>query len=136
MRYICITHTLVDTPDVRLKEEEVVLGTILAFCVQPRWRSDRSYRMKLHAEELLEDIHAQLVQCKEVGSKTATEEQQQQQLRAGLPDAWSAWCWAQHHKDDKEKEYMESFSLLILRIVLDCLKHLGGLPESKNCNDN
>src|ERR1700733_5892511 len=50
MRYICVTHTLVDAPDVRLKEEEVVLGTILANCVQSRWRSDRTYRMKLHVE--------------------------------------------------------------------------------------
>jgi RNA-dependent RNA polymerase len=32
MRYICVTHTLVDAPGVRLKEEEVVLGTILANC--------------------------------------------------------------------------------------------------------
>jgi RNA-dependent RNA polymerase len=135
MRYICITHTLVDAPDVRLKEEEVVLGTILAFCVQGRWRSDRSFRMKLHAEELVEDIYTQLVQCKEVGSKAATEEQVEL-LRAGLPDAWSVWCWAQHHKDDKDKEYMESFSLLVLRIVLDCLKHLGGLPEEQKCTED
>jgi RNA-dependent RNA polymerase len=42
MRYIVyITHTLVDVPDVHLKdsEEEVVLGTILANCAQSRWRS-------------------------------------------------------------------------------------------------
>jgi hypothetical protein len=26
MRYICVTHTLVDAPDVCLKEEEVMLG--------------------------------------------------------------------------------------------------------------
>ena len=91
MRYICITHTLVDAPDVCLREEEVVLGTILAFCVQSRLRTDRSYRMKLHTEELVEDIYAQLVQCKEVGSRTVTGEKQ---LRAGLLDAWSAWCWA------------------------------------------
>ena len=44
MRYICVTHTLVDAPDVRLKEEEVVLGTILATTTQPRWRSDRAFR--------------------------------------------------------------------------------------------
>src|SRR6266849_10999482 len=56
MRYICVTHTLVDAPDVRLKEEEVVLGTILANCAQSRWRSDRTYRMKLHVEGLVDDI--------------------------------------------------------------------------------
>src|SRR6266705_2442415 len=34
MRYICVAHTFVDAPDVRLKEEEVVLGAILANCAQ------------------------------------------------------------------------------------------------------
>jgi RNA-dependent RNA polymerase len=53
MRYICVTYTLVDAPDVCLTEEEVVLGTISANCVQPRWRSDRSYRMRLHAGNLV-----------------------------------------------------------------------------------
>jgi RNA-dependent RNA polymerase len=123
MRFICVTHTLVDTPDVRLTEEEVVLGTILANCLQPRWRSDRSERMRLHVGDLVDDIYTQIVQC-EGGYKTATEEQ----LRKALPHAWSAWCWAQHHRDRK---YIESFSLLVLRIVFDCLKHLGGLPETE-----
>jgi RNA-dependent RNA polymerase len=50
MRHICVTHTLVDSPDILLKEEEVILGTILANCTQSRWRSDWPYRMKLHAE--------------------------------------------------------------------------------------
>ena len=123
MRYICVTHTLVDAPEVRLTEEEVVLGTILANCTQSRWRTDRSYRMKLHAEELVDDIYAQVVQCGEGGFRAATEEQ----LRTALPHAWSAWCWTQHHKD---REYMQSFAVLILRIVFDCLKRLGGLPET------
>jgi len=122
MRYICVTHTLVDAQDVRLTEEEVVLGTILANCTQTRWRSDRSYRMRLHAEELVDDIYTQIVQC-EGGSRAATDEQ----LLAALPHAWSAWCWAQHHKD---LEYIESFAILILRIVFDCLKRLGGLSET------
>jgi RNA-dependent RNA polymerase len=123
MQFICVTHTLVDTPDVRLTEEEVVLGTILANCVQPRLRSDRSERMRLHVGNLVDDIYTQIVQC-EGGNKKATEEL----LRTALPHAWSAWCWAQHHRD---REYIESFSLLVLRIVFDCLKHLGGLPETE-----
>jgi RNA-dependent RNA polymerase len=123
MRYICVTHTLVDAPDVRLTEEEVVLGTILANCTQPRWRSDRSYRMRLHAEELVDDIYTQVVQC-EGGFRNATDEQ----LFAALPHAWTVWCWAQHHKD---LEYVESFAILILRIVFDCLRRLGGLEETE-----
>ncbi|KAI0253578.1 RdRP-domain-containing protein [Lactifluus subvellereus] len=120
MRYICVTHTLVDAPDVRLTEEEVVLGTILANCTQSRWRSDRSYRMKLHTEGLVHDIRGRIVQSE--GTPTDDE------FRAGLPCAWAAWGWAQHHRDDKE--FIESFSLIMLGIVLDCLKRLGGLQEA------
>jgi RNA-dependent RNA polymerase len=116
MRYICVTHTLVDAPDVRLTEEEVVLGTILANCVQPRARRDQSYAMRLHAGDLVDDIYTQIVQY-EGGSETATKKQ----LRVALLHAWSVWCWAQQNKD---KEYIESFSLIVLRIVFDCLKYL------------
>ena len=119
MRFICITHTLVDAPDVQLKEEEVVLGTILANCVQSRWRSDRSYRMKLHAEELVGDIRSQIIQYEE-------KEPSEEQLRAALTRAWATWCWAQHNRD---KDYIESFALLVLGVVFDCLKRLDALPE-------
>jgi RNA-dependent RNA polymerase len=121
MRYICVTHSLADSPDVCLTEEEVVLGTILANCAQPRWRTDRSCRMNLHAERLVDDIYTQIVQGEEV-PRTGTDEQ----LRTSLVHAWAAWCWTQHHR---EREYVESFALLVLRIVFDCLKRLGGLPE-------
>jgi RNA-dependent RNA polymerase len=116
MRYICFTHTLIDTPDVRLTEEEVVLGTILANCTQSRWRSDRSYRMKLQAESLVGDVRTQIVQNE--GPPT------EDQLRAGLSRAWAAWGWAQHHRD---REYIESFALLMLGIIFDCLKRLDGI---------
>ena len=116
MRYICVTHTLVDTPDVRLTEDEVVLGTILANCTQSRWRSDRSYRMKLHTGGLVDDIYGRIVQSE--GTPTKDE------LRAGLSSAWAAWGWAQHHRD---KEFIESFSLIMLWIVLRCLDELPKL---------
>ena len=118
MRYICITHTLIDSPDVRLKEEEVVLGTILAFCTQARWRQNRAYRMRLHAEGLVEDVRFRIEQSDGPPTK--------EQLRAGLPRAWAAWVWAQHHR---ELEFIDSFALLMLGIIFDCLKRLGGLPE-------
>jgi RNA-dependent RNA polymerase len=128
MRFICMTHTLVDAPDVRLTEEEVVLGTILANCTQSRWRTDRSYRMKLHAEELVNDIRTQIVPQREEGEEPPTEEQLKEQLRIGLRRAWAAWCWAQNHRDEV---YFESFALLVLGIVFDCLKRLGALPENE-----
>ncbi|KAH9018099.1 RdRP-domain-containing protein [Lactarius pseudohatsudake] len=122
MRYICVTHTLVDKPDVRLKEEEVVLGTIIAITTQPRWRKDRTNRMRLHSRALVRDIRAQIV-C-----KAEEEDPTEEELRAGLPIAWRMWCWAQHHLD-KDKDFIEGFSLIVLGVVLDCLKRLGGLPE-------
>jgi RNA-dependent RNA polymerase len=121
MRFICVTHTLVDTPDVRLTEEEVVLGTILANCTQSRWRSNRSNRMRQHTKDLVGSIRSQIIQCE--GSPT------EEQLRAALPHAWAVWCWAQHHRD---KEYIESFALLVLGTMLDSLRCHGALPETKS----
>jgi RNA-dependent RNA polymerase len=119
MRYICVTHTLVDAPDVRLKEEEVVLGTILANCAQSRWRSDRTNRMKVHVEGLLDDIRGQIIQIE----ATPTQEQ----LRPCLSRAWAVWVWAQHHH---EEEFIESFSIIALGLIIDYLKRLDGLPHA------
>jgi hypothetical protein len=87
IRYICVTHTLVDAPDVHPSEggkSRRVLGTILANCAQSRWRTDRIYRMKLHAERLVNDIRGQIVRIEE----TPTEEQ----FRSGLSRAWAVWA--------------------------------------------
>ncbi len=119
MRYICVTHTLVDEPDVRLKEEEVVLGTILANCAQSRWRSDRTYRLRLHTEDLVNDVRRQIVQVEEMPRAD--------QLRPGLLRAWRVWAWAQHHRD---WEFIESFSLIALGLIFDYLKRLDGLPHN------
>ena len=121
MRYICVTHTLVDAPDVRLKEEEVVLGTILANCAQSRWRSDRTYRMKLHVEGLVHDIRGQIVQIEE----PLTDEH----YRSVLSRAWAVWAWVQHHRD-KDKEFIDSFSLIALGLIFNYLKRLDGLPQT------
>jgi RNA-dependent RNA polymerase len=120
MRCICQTHTLLDSPDVQLMEEEVVLGAILAKSTQPRLRKDRVYRMRLHTETLVRDIRARIAQVEE-GQRTNSD------FRDGLQKAWETWCWARHHRD---KEYIESFSLIALGVILDCLKQLGALPDS------
>ena len=120
MRNVCMTHTLLDVPDVQLTEEEVVLGVILAKSTQPRLRKDRAYRMRLHAETLVRDIRARIVPAEE-GQRI------ERDFRDGLQKAWATWGWAQHHRD---KEYIESFSLIVLGVVLDCLKQLKALPSS------
>ncbi|KAF8260154.1 RdRP-domain-containing protein [Lactarius quietus] len=122
MRHICVTHTLVDASEVRLMEEEVVLGTILATTTQPRWRADRAFRMRLHSGALVRDIRAQIVR------KAKEEEPTEEELRAGLSVGWDMWCWVQYHCDGKE--FIESFSLIVLGVVLDCLVRLGALPEA------
>ena len=118
MRYVCTTHTLLDTPDVRLAEEEVVLGTILAKSTQPRLRSDRTNRMKVHAEALVRDVRAQMAPT---GDQPTLED-----YRDGLRNAWEMWGWAQHHR---KNEFIESFSLITLGVILDCLQQLGALPN-------
>jgi RNA-dependent RNA polymerase len=120
MRYVCMTHTLLDLPDAQLTEEEVVLGVILAKSTQPRLRKDRTYRMRQHSETLVRDIRARIVP-EEEGQRT------EKDFRDCLQKAWATWGWAQHHRD---KEYIESFSLIVLGVVLDCLKQLSALPGS------
>ena len=129
MRYICATHTLIDAPDVRLTEEEVVLGTILANCTQPRLRQERAHRLKLQSETLVRDIRSHLIAFASVSdpSSSASGQLTEPQLRSGLRDAWAMWCWAQHHR---ETEFVESFALIALGVVLDCLKRLGALPDN------
>lgn len=122
MRYICATHTLVDAPEVRRKEEEVVLGTILANTIQPRWRSDRAFRLRLHSATLVRDIRSQIIRKANEDELTADE------LRASLSVAWEMWCWAQRHHGDKK--FIESFSLIILAAVLELLTNLGALPQA------
>ena len=121
MRYVCMTHTLLDSPDVHLTEEEVVLGVILAKSSQPRLRKDRMYRMRLHVETLVRDIRARIVAPPEDGQRM------DEDFRDGLRKAWATWGWAQHHRD---KEYIESFSLIALAVALDCLKQLDAIPKS------
>ncbi|KAH8998321.1 hypothetical protein EDB86DRAFT_3076173 [Lactarius hatsudake] len=121
MRYICVAHTLVDAPDVLLNEEEAVLGTMLTTTTQLRRRSDR---MRLHSGVLVRAISARRFSRRPGPQDAQTEEE----LRAGLPVAWRMWCWAQHQRD-KDNEFIESFSLVVLGVELDCLKHLGGVPE-------
>jgi RNA-dependent RNA polymerase len=119
MQYICMTHTLIDAPDVCLTEEEIVLGTILANCMQPRWRSDRTYRMRLHSEMLVRDVRSHIMPSE--GPPT------EPRLLDGLRNGWAVWGWAQHHQDE---EFIDSFSFIALGVILDCLKRLGELPDS------
>jgi RNA-dependent RNA polymerase len=114
LRYICATHTLSDTPGVRLLEAEVVIGTILAKCSQKRWRSDRMYRMRLHASTLVKDVQRNLIES--LADTVSVFE-----LIAGLQLAWSAWGFSLCHRTDFGAN---SFGLIALGTVIDCLDEL------------
>ena len=114
LRYICATHTLSSTPGVRLLEAEVVIGTILAKCLQKRWRNDRIYRMRHHALTLVEDVQRNLIES--LGETVSVFE-----LIAGLQLAWSAWGFSLRRRD---KIGANSFGLIALGIVMDCLDEL------------
>jgi RNA-dependent RNA polymerase len=119
MRFICATHSVSTLSDPWLSEEEVVLGTILAKCSQPCWREDRSCRMRMHAETLVNHLRVQIVG---VHSPLTVEE-----LSDGLRNAWAMWSWAQHHR---EESFIQSFSLVTLGLVLELLELFGALPDS------
>ena len=113
LRYICATHTLSATPGVRLLEAEVVIGTILAKCSQKRWRSDRIYRMRLHASSLVEDVQRNLVESlKDVPVF---------ELIDGLRLAWRAWGFSLRHRADFGAN---SFGIIALGTVIDCLDEI------------
>jgi RNA-dependent RNA polymerase len=118
LRYIRATHTLTDMPGMMLAEEEVILGAILSTCTQARWRQDRTYRMRLHAEALVGDTRRGMFDDADADDAPS--------LRCGLRRAWAAWCWAQ---ESAGREGTQSFGLLVLGAVFDCLKKLGCMPE-------
>ncbi|KAF8969863.1 RNA dependent RNA polymerase-domain-containing protein [Flammula alnicola] len=114
LRYICATHTLSNTPGVRLLEAEVVVGTILAKCSQKRWRTDRMYRMRLHAETLVQDVQRSLLENSEADSMP--------ELIQGLELAWNAWDLSLRHGNEFGAN---SFGFIALGSIFDCLDKLG-----------
>ncbi|KAF8809112.1 hypothetical protein BYT27DRAFT_7254985 [Phlegmacium glaucopus] len=107
LRYICATHTLSDVPGVRLLEAEVVIGTILAKCSQKRWRTNRIYRIRLHASALVQEVRRNLIESME---STVSE------LIAGLQLAWSAWDLSLRRRNEFAAN---SFGLIAL-VQLNC----------------
>jgi RNA-dependent RNA polymerase len=114
LRYICATHTLSNTPGARLLEAEVVIGTILAKCLQKRWRSDRIYRMRLHASTLVKDVQRNLIES--LGDSVSVFD-----LNAGLQLAWDAWGFSLRHRAEFGAN---SFGLIALGTVIDCLDEI------------
>ena len=115
MRYVCATHTLSKAPGTKLLEAEVVIGTILAKCIQKRWRNDRIYRMREHVRILVRDIEHMLVDG-EVKTHTTFVQM--------LEVAWKAWNFSIH----KREEFgANSFGLIALSMIFEYLDELAKL---------
>lgn len=120
LRYICMTHALSDAPDVRLMEEEVAVGTIIAKCSQTRWRTDRTFRMRLHSAMLTRDVDNQLFK--------QTETPAPGELRYGLSQAWLAWDFSMRNKTVFGAN---SFGLIALRNIFNILDLVGSVVEAE-----
>ncbi|EPQ57890.1 RdRP-domain-containing protein [Gloeophyllum trabeum ATCC 11539] len=119
LRYIRITHTLSNDPEVRLTEEEVVVSTILAKCSQKRWRKDRIHRMKVHASTLVQEIQREWLKPEERNSSDG--------LRLGLYLAWQAWKYTINNAGRVDNDAMNSFGLIALGVIFEVLDKLD--PE-------
>ncbi|KAH7908760.1 RNA dependent RNA polymerase-domain-containing protein [Hygrophoropsis aurantiaca] len=124
LAYLSTTHTLSKLSGVRLREEEVVIGTILATCSQKRWRTDKIYSMKECASFLVNDTRRAFIE--KMDSATGND------LREGLRRAWAAWDHSLMRSSSVDGDCFgaESFGLVALGSVLECLDRLGELPQS------
>ncbi|KAF7980169.1 hypothetical protein HWV62_39639 [Athelia sp. TMB] len=118
LSYICLTHSLTTTNEVRLTEEEVVVGTILAKCSQRRWRKDKMHRMRTHSLVLVQDTQRQLI--KHLDTATRAE------ICVGITKAWATWEFSLQHA---VMFGANSFGLIALVTVFDCLDKLNDLDS-------
>ncbi|KAI0094073.1 RdRP-domain-containing protein [Irpex rosettiformis] len=129
LKYICLVHALSDSPDSRLVEEEIVIGTILAHCSETRFRKDRMYRMRLHAAVLVDNTRKKLWEWKE--------EPTEGELRFGLVQAWRAWDFGMRNRGIFGAN---SFALVALGVICNILQTAGCIDvratlESKQGDD-
>lgn len=116
--YICSTHTVSTRPDAQLQEAEIVVGSILDKCRNTRYRTERAYAMGNHTSVLVGDIEREFVDKSDKSKQPGPEE-----WRKGLERAWKAWDFSQRHGN---LPGTNSFGLIALGTILDCLDKLGG----------
>jgi RNA-dependent RNA polymerase len=118
LKYICVTHSLSDSPESRLMEEEVVVGTITATCSQHRFRNDRTYRMRLHAKMLVDTIRRKFYgRVEDMASDEGREA-----MQYGLQKAWWAWDFAMRNRHIFGAN---SFALIALAVIGTVLSDMG-----------
>lgn len=126
LKYICVTHTLSHDTDSRLREEEVIVGTILAKCNESRWRHDRIEQMRIAIDQLVSTVlynlrdgtgHVGFTQKSSILKRPDLIPMLAQRLLR----AWMAWKYARTHT----KLYgNRSFSLLALQVLFGFFNEL------------
>ncbi|GJE87096.1 RdRP-domain-containing protein [Phanerochaete sordida] len=127
LRYICVTHALSDSPESRLVEAEVVVGTISAVCTQHRYRNDRTHRMRLHARVLVDGVRRRLYA--RVGDPA--DPAAQGQMRYNLKQGWLAWDYGMRNR---HMFGASSFAVVALGVIGAALADMGQItlkPEKK-----
>lgn len=106
LKYICLTHTLSHDPDIKLREEEIVVGTILAKCNQARWRKDRIEEMRINVGQLVGLVSAEFKGSNALESVSL---------------AWAAWKYARAQSPEFGHQ---SFGLIALERLFRALEDL------------
>lgn len=130
LKYIALVHALSETPESRLVEEEIVIGTILAHCSEARFRKDRIYRMRLQAAVLVDNTRKKLWEWKE--------EPTEGELRYGLVQAWRAWDFGMRNTGVFGAN---SFAIVALGVICSILQTAGCIdvkatPPPKDMDDD
>ncbi|TFK84610.1 RdRP-domain-containing protein [Polyporus arcularius HHB13444] len=125
LAYVCLTHAPAENADVRLSEEEVTVGAILAHCSKKSWKKDRMHRMREHVGNIIVDKvkhrHGGLGAPK---SKGKSEESSREELLPVLAKAWAAWDFGMRNRNTFGAN---SFSLIGLNVVCETLERLEKL---------
>ena len=124
LAYTCVSHSISQSPDSRLGEEEVVVGTILADCTQGRYRNELTYRMRLHSEMLVRSIRRKLYKPHD-----PLEPFDQGAARYGLSQAWLAWDFGMRNRSSFGAN---SFAFIALDVILDILERFGDITVRKS----
>lgn len=122
LAYISSAFSLSKAPGSRLREEELVIGTILAKCPHKGYRTSRLRAMRENVGFLVQDVKEQLV--------GRIKDLPEDELQGRLAVAWDAWRFSLEMATSSPGENFgpESFGLIALGLVLECLERLGSLP--------
>lgn len=124
LMYISGTFSLSKAPGARLREEELVIGTILAKGTQKQYRKSRLQAMKENVGFLVQDVKEQLV------GRLEDQNLEDGALRERLAVAWDAWRYSLEKATSSPGGNfgLESFGLIGLGLVLEYLERLGSWP--------